>query len=186
MIYDPDAITKGTEMFTKDISVLAKLRGEAEELLGRLQTEMQAKNAIRDQSNQAARASQERQAAEKTSLVKGLEAAIALVDGWYTRLVTPDTKGVVGLVNVAREKALSERIEGGNLLVIRVQKAGGGVMTKKNVWTLFGGMPPYHMEGAAVSFTLLEGKSGAVKSSGVVPVHGGFVKAGDVRKTVGS
>jgi hypothetical protein len=42
------------------------------------------------------------------------------------------------------------------------------------------------MGGAGLSFTLVHGETGRVEDSGVVPVHGGFVKAGKVRKELGS
>ena len=43
-------------------------------------------------------------------------------------------------------------------------------------------MPLYHMGGSTASYVLLSGKEGRVLASDVVPVHGGFVKAGDVEK----
>jgi hypothetical protein len=39
-------------------------------------------------------------------------------------------------------------------------------------------MPLFHMGGAVTGYLLLEGATGKVVASGVVPVHGGFVKAG--------
>ena len=51
-------------------------------------------------------------------------------------------------------------------------------MSKKNLWTALGGMPLFHMGGAAVSYRLLNGTDGTVAAAGVVPVHGGYVKAG--------
>ena len=41
-------------------------------------------------------------------------------------------------------------------------------------------MPFYHMGGVVVSFVLLNGADGSVEKSGVVPIHGGFVKADKV------
>ena len=70
--------------------------------------------------------------------------------------------------------------QGGQLLIVKIQKAGGAHYTKKNMWTLFGGMPFYHMGGVIVSFVLLDGAAGSVAKSGVVPIHGGFVKANKV------
>jgi len=40
------------------------------------------------------------------------------------------------------------------------------------------------MGGVVGSFALIEGKDGNVLASGVVPIHGGFVKANDLEETV--
>ena len=52
--------------------------------------------------------------------------------------------------------------------------------TKKNMWTFFGTMLFYHMGGVIASFVLLDGTTGKVLKSGVVSVHGGFIKANDL------
>jgi hypothetical protein len=186
-IYDPAMLASAADFFIKDIGELSKLRGEAQTLVTQGSAQLaDLKKAFDAASDTTTKAAFEQQLALKTKLVSGLQSAIALMDAWYTKLGTPDSKGVSALVTVAREKAIAGSIGEGLLLVVKVQKAGGGVMTKKNLWTFFGGMPLYHMGGAAVTFTLIDGKTGVVKASGVIPVHGGFVKAGDLRKVLGS
>jgi hypothetical protein len=118
---------------------------------------------------------------DMTALLTSLKNASTMVDGWYTGLSATDAKGVAAVVNVAKEKAIADSLgQGALLLLVKVEKAGGAFVTKKNLWTFFGTMPIYHMGGAALSFTLVGGSDGAVKAAGVFPIHGGFIKAGGV------
>lgn len=113
------------------------------------------------------------------------KAAIGLYDSFFSKLTTADDKGAVPLTNVIREGVVAEVLSKDNLLLlVKLQKFGGAYYTKKNMWTFFGGMPFFHMGGVVASFILLDGKSGTVHKSGVIPVHGGFVKAGDLPQQV--
>ena len=113
---------------------------------------------------------------------RNLDVAVTLYDVFFSELTTA-TEGKIPLTNVILETALVETLkQDGQLLIVKIQKAGGAHYTKKNIGTLFGGMPFYHMGGAVVSFVLLNGASGSVEKSGVVPIHGGFVKANEVKK----
>jgi hypothetical protein len=137
--------------------------------------------SLASETNAEKKRTMEQSRAEATALLSSLKSASALVDGWYTALSAVDGKGVAAVVNVTREKAIADALQGGALLLlVKVEKAGGALMTKKNLWTFFGEMPIYHMGGAAVSFTAIGGADGLVKAAGVVPIHGGFVKAGKV------
>lgn len=114
-----------------------------------------------------------------------LRSAAAGFDALFGQLTDADetTKLPIGLV--VREAALADALAaGGRLLVVRVHAAAGSFYTVKNLWSFFGGQPLRHMGGVVVSFTLFEGATGQVLDAGVVPVHGGFVKAGDVQSTV--
>jgi len=113
------------------------------------------------------------------------KAALAVWDSFFTRLTTADDKGVIPLANVVRDGVVADALCQDNLLlVVKLQKSGGAYYTKKNMWTFFGCMPFYHMGGVVVSYVLLSGKEGRVVKSGVVPVHGGFVKAGNLARHV--
>jgi len=45
-------------------------------------------------------------------------------------------------------------------------------------------MPFFHMGGVVASYLLMDGKTGNVVRAGVVPVHGGFIKANDLQDTL--
>ena len=111
-----------------------------------------------------------------------LDAAVALCDAFFSKLTTP-VNGKTPLSNVVLQTALVEILkQGGCLLIVKIQQAGGGHYTKKNLWTFLGRLPFFHMGGAVVSYVLINGCDGSVKKSGVVPIHGGFKKADKVEK----
>lgn len=105
--------------------------------------------------------------------------ATALYDSWFGKLSSPDEKSsVVPIVAVIRERALMNALDNGrSLLVVKLHASGGSYYTKKNIWTVFGTMPFFHMGGTVASFALIAGTTGAVAAAGTVPVHGGFFKA---------
>jgi hypothetical protein len=109
----------------------------------------------------------------------GVGKANALYDSWFSKLFSPDEKSsLVPIVAVIRERALMNALDGGrSLLAVRLHASGGSYYTKKNIWTVFGTMPFFHMGGTVASYALIDGKTGAVKGAGTLPVHGGFVKA---------
>jgi hypothetical protein len=109
----------------------------------------------------------------------GLKSALTLADGLVAKLGAADDKGVIPLVAASREASIAEALAGGSyLLVVKLHRTGGAYYKKSNLWTFLGGMPLFHMGGAVTGYLLLEGATGKVVASGVVPVHGGFVKAG--------
>ncbi|HBL26396.1 MAG TPA: hypothetical protein DD490_06130 [Acidobacteria bacterium] len=114
-----------------------------------------------------------------------LRAAVALYDGFLSKLTATNDKGLVPLTQVVRDSVVADSLaKGALLLIVKLQKSGGTFYTKKNLWTFFGGMPIFHMGGVVVSFVLLDGKDGHVLGSGAVPVHGGFVRAGQLQSVV--
>jgi hypothetical protein len=114
-----------------------------------------------------------------------IKAAIALYDSFFTKLTTVDDKGSTALNAVVREGVVAKTLSsGGSLLVIKLQTSGGAYYTKKNLWTFFGGMPFYNMGGIVASYVLMSGPDGNTLKSGVVPIHGGFVKSNEVQATV--
>ena len=190
-IYHPAMAAAGTSFFVTDATELSSQRGESLKLQTAIEREIATlQTQIADaEADPAKKGGREQQAAAtalqaRTDLAAALKSAIAFMDAWLAKLGAPDSKGIAALVNVAKEKALAAEIKAGYLLVAKVTKAGGGVMTKKHLWTFFGRLPLFHMGGAAVSFTLLHGGTGHVAAAGIIPVHGGFVKADRLRTTL--
>jgi hypothetical protein len=179
-VYNPAALQAKAAFVIADAATLSSKRNElapfiraaaakADELTKSLATAGESKPIV------------EKSLADVTALLASLKSASALVDAWFTGLSAADAKGVTAVVNVTREKVVAEALQkGALLLLVKVEKAGGAIVTKKNLWTFFGEMPIHHMGGAALSFTAIGGSDGLVKAAGVVPIHGGFVKAGNV------
>jgi hypothetical protein len=118
------------------------------------------------------------QAEAHTAAAEAWKAAIGFYDSFFTKLTAADDKGAVPLTDVIRENDAYTALNNGDLLlIVKLQNSGGAFYTKKNMWSFFGGLPFYHMGGVVASFVLLDGTAGTVKASGVVPVHGGFVRA---------
>jgi hypothetical protein len=178
MTYDPKPLENSAKFFVDDIIGLSKLAEEVKKRLDHQNNEIQKRSTAPPKETPAGKKEREAQLAKHNQAAGALKASLTLLDNWYTRLSAPDSKGVAALVHVAREKSIAQQAKEGHLLLLKVQTAGGASLTKKNLWTALGGMPMYHMGGAAVSYRLLNGKDGTVVAAGVVPVHGGFVKAG--------
>ena len=121
--------------------------------------------------------SEKKRAERHASAALACKSAIDVHDAFMGRLTSPDAKGAIGLADLARDAALFETLETSQLLAVKLQVSGGAYYTKKNVWVSLGAMPIFHMGGVVASYVLFDGKSGTVLSAGVVPVHGGFVKA---------
>jgi hypothetical protein len=105
--------------------------------------------------------------------------ANALYDSWFSKLSSLDEKSsLVPIVSVIRERALMSALDGGrSLLAVKLHASGGSYYTKKNIWTVLGAMPFFHMGGTVTSYALIDGQTGEVKRAGTLPVHGGFFKA---------
>lgn len=129
----------------------------------------------------------EKKAQLHTQASQAQKRAASLFDSWFGKLSAfEDATKAVPLVTVIRESAVAVALEGGSLLLVaKLHKSGGAYYTKKSMWSVFfPGMPLYHMGGTVASFVLLEGKTGRVLAAGAVPIHGGFVKAKNVKKQV--
>lgn len=182
-IYNAKAVADAGGFIITDVAKLSATRQVADSLAKRHDAEVEAlAKAAADEKDPATKQQLQQDAGRRKGLADALRAATLMFDTWFSKLSTPDDKGVIALVTIAKEEAIHEQLEqGGKLLLVKVQKAGGGYFTKKNLWTLFGGMPLYHMGGAAVAYALIDGTTGRVGVSGVVPVYGGFVKSNQVR-----
>lgn len=183
LIYDAAVVMGATQFLMDDATRLAEKRAKLQPSIARLAAAVAAlaKQLSAPDLPGETKITLEKVLSDQTTLLKSLTNASGLVDAWYTKLGSADAKGVAVLVNVAREKSVADALSKAHLLTVKVQKAGGNFLTKKNLWTVFGGMPLFHMGGAAVSYTLMDGQTGRLISAGVVPIHGGFVKVDDVR-----
>lgn len=127
-------------------------------------------------------------AALHAKAAEALKTALSFYETFFGKLTTADDKGAVPLSNAIREAAVADALaEGAFLLAVKLHKSGGAYYTKKNLWTfLLPGMPLYHMGGVVAGYALLSGAEGKVIAAGVVPIHGGFVKAKDVEARLAS
>ena len=113
--------------------------------------------------------------------------ATALYDSWFDKLSSTDDKTAVApIVAVIKERTMMNALKSGrSLLVVKLHASGGSYYTKKNIWTVFGGMPFFHMGGTVASFALISGNNGTVSAAGTVPVHGGFFKSSELANEIG-
>jgi hypothetical protein len=174
-IYNPEAAKGSVNRMTQEVGGLVQLRGKAD-------TEMKTLSAQIEQLDKGSD-EQKKKAADLKARVELLTTVIALHDAFITSLTMPESNGNLPIALVAQEWAIDDALQIGNtVLLVKLENAGGGYFVKKNLFTGLGAMPLYHMGGSTASFVLLEGKEGKVLAANVVPVHGGFVKAGAVQK----
>lgn len=179
--YNAQSLNQPTEGIIKELIDLAKLKGN---VAGRTEQHEKAKTRF---AADAAKGNAQAQsnAAVHEQAIAVIKGAVALYDGFFTKVTAADDKGNVPLSTVAREDVIARTLSGGAaLLLVKLQASGGAYYTKKNLWTFFGGMPFYNMGGVVASYVLLSGKDGAALKSGVVPIHGGFVKSNEVQGAV--
>ena len=111
-----------------------------------------------------------------------MKSVVAVHDAFLNSLTTPDSNGILPIALLAQEFSVDADLQKeGLVLLVKLENAAGGYFIKKNILTGLGFMPLYHMGGSVASYVLLSGKEGRILASNVVPVHGGFVKAGDVQ-----
>lgn len=181
-IYNPDAISLGGTKIMADLGDLATRKQRANR---RAKAHSDAADAYTKES--AAQANEElkkkllAQAQKHKEMAEELKAAIAVHDAWFGKLSALDDKGAIPLASVIREQSILKAITENVVLIVKIQKAGGGYYIKKNFWTFFGGMPLYFMGGVSASYTLLDGKAGNVLAAGTVPIYGEVTKAGELR-----
>jgi len=107
------------------------------------------------------------------------------IDTWSTKLATPDDKGQIPLAAVVRQAAVQAELEGGAaLVVLQLHKAAGTGYTKKNLLSSIFANPFFVMGGAVASMTAINGVTGDVFASALVPVHGGYHSVSDVQAVV--
>lgn len=70
-------------------------------------------------------------------------------------------------------------------LALKVNLMGGGLYTKRNLWTFLGTMPFYVGGAATVTYTYIDPATGDVLASGAVQRHGGYDKLDRIAKSFG-
>lgn len=103
------------------------------------------------------------------SISEGLEA-------WSKKLATADDKGISIISAIIRQHSIKSSLDpgGADLLIVQLHTVAATGYSKKNLWSSLGANPFYVMGGAVASYVLVNGISGAVKSSQLLPLSGGY------------
>lgn len=99
--------------------------------------------------------------------------------------VDTDKKGTM-FSRVVQQTVLQEKMQQSNtyLVILQPSKLSGSLYTKKSLWSSLGSNPFHVMGGAVASYTALDGISGKVISSMMLPVHGGYHSVSDIQRIV--
>jgi hypothetical protein len=184
-VYNPAALTdSGSEVITK----LTNLSLSKETAASRVKLHASKADEIAQKASAAAtpEAKQhlEKEAGKHRQIAEDLKRSILVFDSYFGKLMTLDEKSTVPpVVPLVKEATIQNAMAVVNtsVMLVKIHKMGGGYFTKKNLWTVFLGLPLYFMGGAAITFGMLDGLSGKVLASGVIPVYGGFVLARKLR-----
>jgi hypothetical protein len=102
-------------------------------------------------------------------------AAVTAYDQFAAQVLTSEAGQRPRIARIAEAHEVVEALKGDTCVVfLNMNSIVGGMYTKSNLWTFLGEIPFRTMGGVVISFTALQGKTGAVIASGVVPVHGGY------------
>lgn len=184
-LYNPAALSDAGAGILDRLTAMSILKSQGEETVSRHDAvSSRFEEDAGKETSEAKKAGLLDKARDHRTAADAWRGALALYDSFLGKLTSADDRGGVPLVNIIRESVVSDSLskDGSLLLVVKLQKSGGSYYTKKNVVTFFGGMPFYHTGGVVVSYVLMDGKEGNVLASGVVPVHGGFVRANHLEK----
>ena len=183
-IYSPTAKTDAIAALSKELLGLMQLRDVASQTM-----KLSEQARTNDQKLLAAAKPEDKgeiqiRIDQATARIEQLKAVAVMHDTFVNSLTAPDAAGAVPALGLAEQIALDSAISDveAAIVLVRLEKAGGGYYVKKNMWTGLGAMPFYQMGGAVVSYAILAGPTGAVLKAGVVPVHGGYMKASEVQK----
>lgn len=186
-LYSPPALAENSGILAQ-LNTLAEDRNQLQESLG----------ACRElQEGFVASAANEKDAGLKAEHTKSLEnlkadtnqasTAMMAYDLFLTKLGTLDANGTVPLANIMQLDLLDTTLaHQGYLLSAKITSSGGSYYTRRNMWTLFGGMPFFNMGGVVVTYSLVDGSTGNIVAAGVLPVDGGYVKNNKLKAFLGS
>jgi hypothetical protein len=93
-----------------------------------------------------------------------LTAAVKLYDDYVAGLIKPDDKGNVPLVQIYRQSKLEPALSK-NVLRVFVDKAGGSLLTRRNLWTSLGARAIGVSGGLLASYTIFAPDTGMVVSA---------------------
>jgi hypothetical protein len=182
--YMPQAQQAALSGLLNELVILADLRGKVQERFVNDTAHLAELEAEKDANKKAGAATD---IARLRASVARLKAAADTFDGFASGLTASEgTSGTIPLVALVNEIAVDSllREADSQIMLVRVEATGGGYMTKKNLWTGLGGMPLYHMGGAALSYALLDGPGGDLLAAGTKSIHGGFVKSSKLGDTL--
>jgi len=183
-VYNPAAVRDMGSVIAAELAEFADPRSRAAVQAIRLEAdattnEASAANAaLAEPVRKAARA----KAARQKALAERLRATVTAFDTLVTRLYANDEGSNAMLRELMLFNALQRPAT--RILLVKMHKAAGSFYTQKNLWNALGVMPFSVAGGVVVSYTLLDGSDGTVLDAGLVPLHGGFEKIGDVRGAV--
>lgn len=103
---------------------------------------------------------------KQKNALAALNTALTRYDAFYTKMTSAESSGVVPLANAARLRQLLD----GRPLVLRVdvEKAGGSVVKRENLFTLLGADPVAISGGLVASYRLTDPYTGVVSAAGMV------------------
>lgn len=106
-------------------------------------------------------------------------ATLARFDAFCARVLTPDAAGQVPIARAGR----LQQLLGEDPLVLRVfvEKAGGSLVVRKNIGTLFWADPVRVSAGLVASYTVTEPSTGRVLAAGVLNCRTGEAKLSEVQ-----
>lgn len=110
--------------------------------------------------------------------------AVTMYDALLTKLTGADDKGKVPLAAIIQQETVRKYLqdEGAALMTAKISSEGGSYYTRKNLWSLFGGMPFFVMGGAVVNYGVFDGKDGSVLVAGSLAIDGGYFNVKDLEK----
>jgi hypothetical protein len=89
------------------------------------------------------------------------------------------------IVDLVLENHMLKALRSGDILFIaNLTGVKGSQYTRKNLWTFFGKLPFYHMAGAVVNYSVIDGPKGNVLKADTVMHHSGFMKSHKVKEAL--
>ncbi len=200
------AITPDNTMFESSLTRALLTQGIEVRRPGRavslgLQSEMSAKFAAWD--DKAATASGQlalaqamvklyekdpRKAAPWIKAAGALQNAITASGAMYTWLAGADPKGGLVLGRVLADGELSRDLNAAGrktyFLFITVSSASGSHYSRRNLWTVFGGMPFWAMGSVVVGYQLVDPVTKVTFAADQIPYHGGYRRVNEVAAVI--
>ena len=109
-----------------------------------------------------------------------LRAAIARFDAFFARVTAPDASGIAPIVEASRLEQLLARAP--LVLRLHVEKAGGSLINRKNLWTFFGFDPVRVSGGLVASYTISDPATGEVLAADVLEMRTRLGKLKQIQK----
>lgn len=112
-----------------------------------------------------------------------LDAAVKQYQDYLAKVTTPSDKGISEFAEAARQARIrADLAAGSTILSVKMNAAGGTTYTKKNFFATMIGIPFYISGGSVGSFTLIDGRSGAILGAGTYGRSAGFEQIRDLHR----